>query len=292
MARSMTGFGSARATDGQRAFVVEVRAVNHKFCDVRTRVPRELTALEGPIQGRVRNKVARGRIDVSVDVTYLPEAVAEPTVNVALARGYHAAYAEVATTLGVDADITLGMVIAAPGVIESPSASSDLVAISAVLHGALDDALESLNSMRDKEGSVLAGDLDKHLRDVELRLHDIQEEIPRANALRSSRLEQRVRDLMKDHSMDQGRIAQEIAILVDRADVSEEVTRLQSHCVQFRKLLRADKPIGRKLDFLLQEMNREANTIGSKSANAGISHLVVDLKSAVERIREQVQNVE
>jgi len=288
----MTGFGSARATDGERAFVVEVRAVNHKFCDVRTRVPRELSALEGPIQARVRKKVARGRIDVSVDVTYLPEGVANPTVNVALAKGYHAAYVQVADALGLDDPISLSMVVHAAGVIESPSATADLVAISALLHGALDDAIESLNAMREKEGAALGVDLDRNLREVEQRLGDIQREIPKANASRGSRLSQRVTDLLGDRGVDQSRIAQEIAILVDRADVSEEVARLESHCAQFRRLLGAGKPIGRKLDFLLQEMHREANTIGSKSANADISHLVVDLKSAVERIREQVQNVE
>ena len=288
----MTGFGAARANDDRRAYVVEVRAVNHKFCDVRTRLPRDLGAFEGPIASRVRGQVARGRIDVSVDVSDLPDTAAEPKVNFALAEAYHSALAQIGERLGLAPTVSLETVASMPGVIEAPETPSDLDATLEVIHRALDQALRSLNAMRDKEGCALQLDLSNHLSEVEQHLDAISAEIPVANHSRQVRLEQRIRETVHDHAVDPARLAQEIAILVDRADVTEEMTRLVSHTEQFRRSLDSQGPIGRKLDFILQEMHREANTIGSKSASARVSHFVVDLKSAVERIREQVQNIE
>ena len=292
MPRSMTGFGTGRTTDGSRAFVVEVRAVNHKFCDVRTRLPRELGSLDGLVQAEVRKQVARGRIDVTVDVDYLPETIAQPRINMPLALGYHRAAQSIAGALGLDEAPSLGMIIGCAGVLESPMSATDAGQVSAALTDGVAAALGSLNSMRDREGAALVAELRRLLAEFEAELAEITREIPVANERRQSRLRERLDKLLGDQTIDPTRLVQEVAILVDRADVAEEVARLASHRAQFDKLLASSQPVGRKLDFLLQEMQREANTIGSKSASARISHMVVDLKSSIERIREQVQNVE
>jgi uncharacterized protein (TIGR00255 family) len=290
--RSMTGFGSGRASDGERVFVVEVRSVNHRYCDVRVHVPHDLAGLESRLESRVRKRVERGRLDVSIEVSYVSEAVALPEVDVVRARGYRDALVLLAKELELEPKISLQMIADLPGVIRTPESNADLERIGVTLDGAIDAAVTELIHMREREGRALDEELRARLGSVNILIDSIRVEVPKSNAERKSRLEQRLTELIAGRTLDSSRIEQEVAVLVDRADVTEELMRLSSHVAQLETLLKATEPVGRKLDFMLQEMHREANTIGSKTMNARISHLVVDLKAELERMREQIQNVE
>jgi uncharacterized protein (TIGR00255 family) len=290
--RSMTGFGAARSVSGERVFSVEVRAVNHRYCDVHVHVPHDLFGIEPRIEARIRGRVERGRVDVSLDVSYAADAVAVPKVDLARARGYREAYALLASELGLTEQVTLELIAAAPGVIRAPGVTDDVEKLVGELEPAIDSAMTELIGMRDAEGAALKRELAKRIDLAKRIIGEIEQAVPRANEERRARLELRIAELMGERTIDPARIAQEVALLVDRADITEEIARLASHTAQFEELLAAKEPVGRKLDFMLQEMHREANTIGSKTANAQISHLVVGLKSELERTREQVQNVE
>lgn len=288
----MTGFGTGRASDGERVLVVEVRSVNSKSCDVRTRLPRELTALEPRVGAALRHRISRGRLDVSIDLAHAPESTLEPKIDLPLAKGYLRALERLKDELGLSSSITLEMILSAPGVIAAPDAAADLDRNGELVDRALALALEQLDAMRGKEGAALSAELLRIRGEITACLTQIRAEVPVSIAQRRARLEGRLSELLEGQSVEPLRVAQEIALLVDRSDVTEELARLESHLVQFGELLHSGEPVGRKLDFLLQEMHREANTLGAKSSSARISHLVVELKSALERLREQVQNVE
>jgi uncharacterized protein (TIGR00255 family) len=288
----MTGFGVGRASDGERVFAIEARSVNHRYCDVRVHLPHDLAGLESRLEGRVRKRVERGRVDVSLEVSYASDAIALPEVDVARARGYRDALLVIARELELPAAITLEMIASAPGVIRTPESNADLEKIGATLDEAIDVAIAELVRMREREGRALEEELRARLASVNALIESIRVQVPKANAERKSRLEQRLQELITDRPFDSGRIEQEVAMLVDRADVTEELTRLGSHTAQLAHLFEAKEPVGRKLDFMLQEMHREANTIGSKTMSSQVSHMVVDLKAELERMREQIQNVE
>lgn len=290
--RSMTGFGAARASDGERIYTVEVRSVNHRYCDVHVHAPHELFGVEGRVEAAVRRKIDRGRVDVTVDVAFIGSFTIIPRVDLARARGYRDAYLRVAQELGLEDQVTLALIVAVPGVIKAPGMEDDLTRTAAGLEPVVEGALENLIAMREAEGRALQRELERRLEQVELLLGEVKQLIPRANEERRARLKQRLDELLHDRPIDPGRLAQEAAVLVDRADVTEELARLESHAVQLRGHLGSREAVGRKLDFLLQEMHREVNTLGSKTASAHISQVVVGLKSELERTREQVQNVE
>lgn len=288
----MTGFGTARIVERERLFVCEVRSVNHKYCDIRLRLPKELLAFESRAQNLIRARVARGRIDLSIELHAAPGAVPKPEVDEPLAAAYFSGISAVATRLGLAEGPSIDLIAGLPGVVRAPDRSLELEAYESALEGAVKSALDELDGMRAREGAALSAELARLLESIEAEVDGITRETPVANRQRRDRLEERLRELLEGSSADPIRVAQEVAILVDRSDVTEEIARLRSHVEQSRRLLAAPEPVGRKLDFLLQEMHREANTIGSKSGSAVLSHMVVDLKSALERMREQVQNVE
>lgn len=291
MPRSMTGFGVARSEDGTHTFAVEVRSVNHRYCDVRTHLPNDLAHLSPEIEAQVRKRVRRGRVDITVSTQVSEEATVEPTVDLARARGYKAAYQKLAEALGLQAQLDLALIAQAPGVMRAEAARSPTDPKQPVLQ-AVSQGLEELARMREDEGAALATQLQMHLTEVRRMVAAIVEMVPKVNAERRRRLDERLSTLLGDNRLDPGRLAQEAALLADRADVTEEIERMDSHIEQFGKLLEADEPVGRKLDFLLQEMNREVNTVGSKSSDPDLAYLVVDLKTELERLREQVQNLE
>lgn len=291
MPRSMTGFGVARTEDGTRSFAIEVRSVNHRYCDVRTHLPSELNHLSPEIEARVRRSVQRGRVDISVAIQAPTELSLEAVVDLDRARAYHAAYSKLAEALGLEAQLDLALIAQAPGVMRTEAVSSGQDPGPAVLE-AVDQALGELARMRDVEGDTLCAQLRGHLHEVSRMVHVIEGLVPRVNEERRRRLAERLQALLGETKLDSARLAQEAALLADRADVTEEVERMASHIGQFLGLLALQDPVGRKLDFLLQEMNREVNTIGSKSSDAELAYVVVDLKAELERLREQVQNLE
>ncbi len=287
----MTGFGAGRGSVNGEDVDVEVRSVNHKYCEVKVRLPRELGALEHEVVRLVKERLARGGVDVAVRRTASGSLVA-PRVDVGLAESYARAFAEVQARLGLPGGVTLADVIAAEGVVRLDERPIDVEIVGEALRRALAAALAQLLSMRGREGEALAHDLAARLDELERLVTRVAELAPHSVELYRARLAERVAELSRGLPVDPARLAQEVAVFADRTDVAEEITRLRSHLAQVRALLAVSEPAGRKLDFLVQEMHREVNTIGSKSQNADIAGVVVALKAEIERMREQVQNVE
>jgi uncharacterized protein (TIGR00255 family) len=291
MIRSMTGFGAGRGASGGEELDVEIRAVNHKFCEVKVRAPRELGALELEAARIVKERLARGGIDVALRRPGASSGLA-PRIDVSLAESYSRAFRELQARLGLPGTLTLADVIGADGVVRLEERSVDLDAAREALRRALGTALDALLEMRVKEGEALARDLVGRLGIVERSVARIEGLVPQSVEHHRARLAERVQELARGVAVDLARLEQEVALLADRTDVTEELTRLRSHVSQVRSLLELPEPAGRKLDFLVQEMHREVNTIGSKSQSAEIASLVVGMKAEIERMREQVQNVE
>lgn len=288
---SMTGFGAASATDGGEELSVEVKSVNGKFCEVKARLPRELAANEGDAVKLVKERLARGNVDVSVRRSS-PGSVAAPRVNpvalATLARSLEAAAREA----GLSGSVSLSDLLHVPGIVSLEEQPPDVVAAGRALAVALALAVERLVEVRQREGAALEADL--RLRVGLLRGHarQIGQLVPRSVDGYRERLRARVRELAPDLALDPARLEQEVILFADRTDVTEELVRLSAHLDEFDRLLDRPGPVGRSLEFLLQELNREVNTTGSKSQAPEISRLVVELKTELERLREQVQNVE
>jgi uncharacterized protein (TIGR00255 family) len=291
MIRSMTGFGAGRGAVNGEEIDVEIRSVNHKFCEVKVRVPRELSALELEAAKVVKDRLARGGVEVTIRRASGSGGLA-PRVDVALAEAYARAFGEIQARLGLPGAVTLSDILRSDGVVRLDERQIDVDAARGALGEGLSRALEALVAMRGREGEALSGDLDSRLATVEELVARVAEQSPRVVEAYRTRLAERVAELARGIPTDPTRLAQEVALFADRTDVAEEVTRLRSHIAQARALLASGEPAGRKLDFVVQEMHREANTIGSKSQSADLSGVVVSLKAEIERMREQVQNVE
>lgn len=292
MLRSMTGFGTASAAVGGESVTVEIKSVNHKFCEVKARVPRELSTLDAMVQRIVKERLARGALDVVVRRASRTVNGSVPTVDLQLARDYRDAFAQLAQTLGLPDGTTVRDLAQQPGVIRLEEAQVNLVDAASALEQALSGALDALISMRTKEGASLFADLSSRLDLVVATVEELVTVAPTAVDEYRERLKERIAELARGVPVDAQRLAQEVAYFAERTDVAEEMTRLRSHLQQFRALLSATEPSGRKMDFLVQELHREVNTTGSKSQHAGISARVLALKAELERVREQVQNVE
>ena len=287
----MTGFGAGRGDSAGEEVDVEVRSVNHKFCEVKLRLPRELMALEVELVRQVKERLARGGVEVTVRRGTARGARA-PRVDAALAAEYCAAFQEASRQLGLPGEVTLAQVLAAEGVVSLEERAADLPAARAAAAQALGRALDSLTAMREREGEALGRDLESRLRTLEGWLARVAAVAPQSVEQQRARLQERVQELARGHVVDAARLATEVALFADRVDVAEELTRLRSHLSQVRALVAGREPAGRKMDFLVQEMHREVNTVGSKSQSAEVAAAVVEMKAEIERMREQVQNVE
>ncbi len=292
MIRSMTGFGLGRSAIGTEELTVELRSVNHKFCEVKVRLPRELSVLEGSVAKTIKDKLARGAIDASLKRTARSAAGTVPVVDVALVREYRRAFSEIAAAAGMADEISLRDLSIQTGVMRLEEQLVNLEDAGRALEQALGQAIHALTAMREVEGRSLAIDLRGRLAFVATTVAEIQKLAPISVEEHRKRLTERIAELTQGISIDPARMAQEIAFFAERTDIAEELTRLASHLEQFDALLSANEPTGRKMDFLVQEMHREVNTTGSKSQHPEISTRVVALKAELERVREQVQNVE
>lgn len=288
--KSMTGFGVGEAHTPAGRLILEVRAVNHRFLDVRVRAPRELGDLAGYAEQLGREKLTRGRIEVSIRLESSGgQAVA---LDLDRARGAYEALCKLRDELSPGGEVPLSLLAAVPDLF-APATEKERETMRTACRSAFDRAVAALESMRAEEGDALAGDLRARLASVRRAADSIAARAPQLVELYQKRLKQRLARLIgSEVPFDGGRLEQEIALLADRSDVTEELTRLSSHCAQFEALFDVKDACGRRLDFLLQEMVREVNTIGSKAQDADVAHLVVDAKSELERMREQVQNVE
>jgi uncharacterized protein (TIGR00255 family) len=288
---SMTGFGRGEATNGSVSVVAEIKTVNNRFRDVQVRVPREYYVLEPRVVQVLRVGVHRGRVEAVLRRSSV-EGVTRIVPDFGLAEQYRRAVVDVAKKLQRDvSEVPLSWILSQPGVLVASEHEPDALREWDLCEVALQSALEDLGRMRSTEGTALCQDLRRHLQDLErLRKEVVEVADGVADRLRI-RLLERINRLAGDR-VDPYRLSQEAALLAEKADVSEELARLGSHCDQFGQALDADEPVGRKLDFLLQEMNREINTIGSKAAEHPVSARVVEMKSVLERMREQAANVE
>lgn len=288
--KSMTGFGSGEAPLGEGRVIVEVRSVNHRFLDIRVRLPQEMVEQSLFVEQRARKRVSRGRFDVTVRFEGpLPPA----RLDFERARTLHRELQRLRDELAPGAEVPFGSFVSMPALYAAPAAFEP-AEVQTAIGTALEAALGGLDAMREVEGEALVAELRGRLTACR-RLHElVSARLPEAVRSYEARLRTRIARLTGDAGMGlvPGRLESEVALLVDRTDVAEELVRLESHYRQMDILLSGHEPVGRRLDFLLQEMARESNTIGAKSQDADMSHSIVELKSEIERMREQVQNVE
>jgi len=287
----MTGFGAAKVAVGSEELLIELRSVNHKYCDVRVRLPKELAACEASLVRFLKSKLSRGSIEVSIRRSTENAGLAVPRLDRALLQSYRQLFEEMQKELDTPCKLSAKEWIMLPGVLKLEEAQLNVEEATAALQSALEEAFVQLLAMRKAEGELIFADLSQRFSLVCAHAQKLKALTVVAAEEFRSRLEARLGELMTS-ALEPQRLAQEVVIFADRTDVTEELTRLAAHCTQAEKLLRAREPAGRRLDFLLQEMGREVNTIGSKSQHAEISLLIIEMKAELERIREQIQNIE
>ena len=289
---SMTGYGSAKGSVEGQEITVELKSVNNRYLDCSVRLPRNFLFAEDTVKQAVSAGVSRGKVDVFVSAQASQDSGTIVSVNEELARGYRDAVAHIAETLGLESGLNAFSIARFPDVLTVERRELDKDKAAAALSEITAKAVEEFNAMREREGDRLRRDMLGKLETIEKLVSAVEERSPQTVREYRERLEARLRDILADRSLDEQRVITEAAIFADRTAVDEETVRLRSHIAQFRTMLEEGSPIGRKMDFLVQEFNRESNTIGSKCSDASLAKVVVDLKSEIEKIREQLQNVE
>lgn len=292
MVLSMTGYGRAEQTLNGRNITVEIRSVNARFFEYSSRMPRTCAFLDDKLKALVGERVHRGKVELNLTIQSVAAADTVVQVNWPLAESYRQALSAMAERLDIKNDVTVMGLARFPDVLSQTAAPADPDALWADVAGVAAQAVEAFLAMRATEGAKLKDDVENRLQVVE----DLVGQIEQGSAGRvqayTERLYARLQELLADRNIDENRILTEAALFADKTAIDEETVRLHSHVAQYREILTLDEPIGRKLDFLTQELNREANTIGSKCQDAALTRLVVALKSEIEKIREQIQNIE
>jgi len=292
MIKSMTGYGRAESVVGGEKIVVEVKSTNHRYCDIFLRIPPKYSSLEKEIKGLILSRLSRGRIDLFLQFESEEEEEQNLELNEPLAQRYYLLLKQLKENLQLPEEITLSTLLTQKDVIVSRPANQNEVYEWEVLKDPVSSAVDELVKMRGEEGFVLENDILSRLKNIEL-LVDVIESISNS-ALKDHQksLSEKIQALSDNVEIDEARLAQETAYLVEKSDITEELVRAKSHLLQFKSWLDSEEAVGRRLDFLIQEINREVNTVGSKSYKAEISIKVVEIKNELERIREQVQNIE
>lgn len=293
MLNSMTAFARSEVSRGGDVIVTEMRSYNSKNLDLVVRLPHVYQPLEERVKTRVSERLHRGRVEVRLDIREAADDAGAFEIDLPRAKAYYRALEALRDQFKLTGEIGLEMMVNAGGIIKAAENETDLERLGELIDGGLGQALEALVAMRRREGRSLEVDFKKRLQIIEARLAAVQSASRGLLAQYQQRLKERI-DALTDGmiEIDPARIAQEAALLADRSDIAEEIVRAQSHLQQFRHIMTNESPAGRQLNFLIQEFNREFNTMGSKTGKAEISHLVVELKTELEKIREQVQNVE
>ena len=292
MIRSMTGYGSATETHGALEITTEVRSVNNRFLDCAVKLPRAYAFAEEPLKRLVKQYVTRGKVDVFISVRQIVPQEATVTLNRPLLEGYLRAMKTIIAEYDVRDDLSAGMLARMPDVLQTDQAKEDEEEVLAALLTTAESALKAYNEMRQTEGNALAQDLLGKADYFETFVEKIERRSPETVAAYRERLRAKLMEVLQNTEIDEARILTEAAIYADKVAVDEETVRLRSHLKQLREMLKSDGVIGKKPDFLLQEMNRETNTIGSKCADLELTNIVVEMKAELEKIREQIQNVE
>ena len=294
MIKSMTGFGRCEAEINGREITVEIKSVNHRYFEFSCRTPRGYGFLDDKLKSYVNSRVSRGKIDMFVTVGANDEAPSEVTVNHQLVSGYINAMREISDTYGIENDVTVVSLSRFPDVFTVHKPAEDEEQITNDVLSVAKTALDSFITMRETEGEKMKADILSRANTILSIVGEIEERSPQTVAEYEERLLERIKQTLEDYEVeiDEQRVLTEVAVFSDKVAVAEETVRLRSHFAQLEKFLEYDEPVGRKIDFIIQEMNREANTIGSKVQDAVLAHKVVDIKSEIEKIREQVQNIE
>ena len=292
MIKSMTGFGHAEKVTGQQKITVELKSVNHRYLDLNIKMPRKFNMLEGQVRSLMKQYMQRGKVDVFINLKNYSQNEGTPKVDLKLAEDYLNCLREIETNFGLKNDVSVMQLARFPEVITVVQEEEKVEEIFEELKPLISTSIEMMINMRIVEGEKLKEDiLDKVsvIEDLVREIEKVADTVPKAYKVK---LEERLSELLSGADIDQNRLATEVCIFADKATVDEEITRLGSHISQIRKTLSLNEPIGRKLDFIIQEMNRETNTIGSKSSDIHMTNIVIDIKNLIEKIREQVQNIE
>lgn len=294
MVKSMTGFGRSEYTDEKRNIIVEIKSVNHRYSDISVRMPRRYSFAEDKIKNLVKETLRRGKIDISILVENTAESDVNVKLNTMIAKQYYGNLKELAGEFGLDDNITLQFLATLPDVMKSMPDVEDEEEVAKALLAATADAVSKIDEMRTAEGAKLAEDLIMRGETIRELAAKIAERSPLVTKAYEEKLRERITELVgKSVAVPEDRILLEAAIFADKASITEELVRLDSHTMQLKNILvSSNQPDGKKLDFLVQEMNREANTIGSKANDIEITNLMLEMKSEIEKIREQVQNIE
>lgn len=291
MIKSMTGFGRGKYEKDGRNYSIDIKSVNHKYTDIGIRMPRILNPFEDKIRQKIAENILRGKIDVFVNFENYSSVGNTIHFNRELAKEYVKGLQELAKETGVEYDVDVMALARMPEILKIEEDESEEI-LGKELMFALDEALKNFVEMREAEGQKLLQDMEKRITWIEGKVLEIENYSGTLVKEYMQKLEARVKELMEPKVVDENRLAQEIVIFSDKSSIEEELTRLKSHIVQFRNFLKQDSPIGKKFDFLIQEMNREINTIGSKANCLEITNRVIEVKTEIENIREQVQNIE
>lgn len=293
MVKSMTSFGRSSSDEGQkRVFTVEMKSVNNRYLDINIRMPKALISLEEEVRKMISSSLSRGKVDVFINLKNYSQNEGTPKVDLKLAEDYLNCLREIETNFGLKNDVSVMQLARFPEVITVVQEEEKVEEIFEELKPLISTSIEMMINMRIVEGEKLKEDiLDKVsvIEDLVREIEKVADTVPKAYKVK---LEERLSELLSGADIDQNRLATEVCIFADKATVDEEITRLGSHISQIRKTLSLNEPIGRKLDFIIQEMNRETNTIGSKSSDIHMTNIVIDIKNLIEKIREQVQNIE
>ncbi len=290
--KSMTGFGRAKQVINGREYNIEIKSVNHKYNDINIKLPRNISYIEELVRKQISNKVARGKIDIYITFNNFSVDGKLVTINKDLAKLYINQLKELANETKINDNIEVIDICKFPDILQIQTDEENEDCIKEELSMCLEEAIQNLNDMKTKEGIKIKEDLIKRMDRVEIMVTNIFEFSTGLIEEYVVKLKERIQDLLHTDIIDETRIAQETVIYSDKCSVEEELTRLKSHIKQFRDLMELDCAIGKKLDFIIQEMNRETNTIGSKSVKLEITNLVIDIKTELENIREQIQNIE
>ena len=293
MVKSMTSFGRAKSEEiSKYNFSIEMKSVNHRYLDINIRMPKAMTSLEEKIRNMISEKLNRGKVDVFINYKAYDNVCGKPILNMNIAKEYYNCLKNIQNELGTIDDISTSKIARLPEVITICEEEENLEDIFEELAPLIKTSLQLMEDMRCREGEKLKQDILKKLKNIYDIVINIEKKCESMPLDYKKRLEERISKLLSNVEIDESRIALEASILCDKACVDEEIIRLKSHITQFEDTLQLDEAIGRKLDFIIQEMNREANTIASKSIDIDMTNYVIEIKNTIEKIREQVQNIE
>ena len=292
MIRSMTGYGGAKGASGKIDISVEAKCVNNRYLDCTVKIPRVFASFEEVLKQIVQRHVSRGKVDVFVTIDSSNADDVEIKLNRPLAEAYLSTLASMTKEYGLAGGVTAIDLSRFPDVLQAEKREADAEQLCAAVSAVLEDALAGIDGMRTREGEKLRRDISARLDAIEALTAAAEEISPRSVAEYRKKLEARMQEVLQTAGVDEARILTEAAVFADRVSINEETVRLRSHIAQLREMLGSEEPVGRKIDFLVQEFNREVNTIGSKGNDTEMSRLVVDLKAEIEKIREQAQNIE